>query len=78
MKTSSKELCCPHCGSSCLRYYESVPRSVPMKRVAARSWRVLLNGDQRHYDDVKETQLLCGKCYREFPIPQDLELEFEF
>jgi hypothetical protein len=49
-----------------------------MKRVAARSWRVLLNGDQRHYDDVKDTRLLCGKCYREFPIPEDLELEFEF
>jgi hypothetical protein len=49
-----------------------------MKRVAARSWSVLLNGDQLHYDDVKDTHLLCGKCCREFPIPEDLELEFEF
>ena len=78
MKTSTKELSCPHCGETNMRYCESVPRSVPMKRVAARSWRVLLSGDQLHYEDVNDKRLLCGKCYREFPIPEDLELEFEF
>lgn len=78
MRSSTKGLSCPHCGSRCLRYCESVPRSVPMKRVAAPSWKVLLNGDELHYDDVNDSRLLCGKCFREFPIPEDLVLEFEF
>ena len=77
MNVSTEGLCCPHCGASSIRYCESVPRSVPMKRVAARSWKVLLNGDELHYEDAKDKRLLCGKCYREFPIPADLALEFD-
>ena len=68
---------CPRCGCGDIAYSEYVNRMY--RTYEEQDGRVVFqtSSDKTNWEDNKDQTLWCNNCSHEFPIPADVEIEFE-
>jgi hypothetical protein len=75
---TEKDIMCPKCGGTeDIHFGEYVFRRIPLDRIDDGVLMFATSGDTVCWEANKDEALFCGICCEDFPIPDDVEINFE-